>query len=1018
MGRRTGGSHTTARQPLTLRVLGSVSVERGGERLDLPPSKKTRALLGYLLIEGREQTREHLCSLFWDLPDDPRGALRWSLSRLRPLLDEQGGQRIVADRERVRIDPGTAVVDLRAAEALEAKGLDRASIADLREGAALFRGELLEGLELCDAYRFQAWCTARREDARKLHAAIQRALVAKLAGDPEAALQEARKLVELEPADEAAHRRVMELLARLNRPREAIAQYDALREILRSTLGTSPSAETEQVRRSLGTPAQPAPQPARKAVAPLPAQSPLVGRDEERVLLRAAQGVTLLLGEPGIGKSRLLEELARSAAGAVLSGRCYEAEQARPYGCIIEALRASGIAAQAGDALRRDLGALLSELAPAPEGLDRPRLFDAVAALLRERGAALLLLDDVQWMDESSAALAHYLARTAAGVRLVLAAREGELADNAAVLRLLRVLRRERALTELPLGPLDPRAIAELLRTRGLAADAGQVHAQSSGNPLLALEMGLALAEGRPLLSGGLLEALEQRIEALDEPAQSLLAWAAALGSAVAPALLARVTGRAEAEVVETFLALERRGLTRFHAGAGIDFAHDLMREAALRRVPAARRKLLHAALARSLWESGDPALSGKVARQALLGGENALAVRASVQAAQQAMRVFAGQEALSVAQQALPLVGALPRSERLRAQLDLLEVCVLADRRPERLEEVTRDLSQLVLQAESWGLSDVAADALHQISNAHYFQEDEQGALHGSLRGAEVARSNPDPRVRARSLAQAGRCLAQVEREVDKAQKLLAEAGAAAQSARLELVDLPLGLGLLASFRGEFGEALAQLRLAARLAHEAGDHWRETEALFSLCRLALEDRDPAPALQAAEAALPIAEKMPEGDEPALARALLALARILDAQTRGDAAAEAAQDAPFAQAAADLRRNEARWRLSQVLLLRAELHAHAGRVDQASALAQEVRALGGDSTAQMRQGRAHVLVAELALLRGDTAAAREHLGLAVSAAGSMGARLRARVSAAAARAGFTGGRDAEIRGRV
>jgi len=392
--------------------------------------------------------------------------------------------------------------------------------------------------------------------------------------------------------------------------------------------------------------------------------------------------------------------------------------------------------------------------------------------------------------------------------------------------------------------------------------------------------------------------------------------------------------------------------------------------------------------------------------------------VRASVQAAQQAMRVFAGQEALSVAQQALPLVGALPRSERLRAQLDLLEVCVLADRRPERLEEVTRDLSQLVLQAESWGLSDVAADALHQISNAHYFQEDEQGALHGSLRGAEVARSNPDPRVRARSLAQAGRCLAQVEREVDKAQKLLAEAGAAAQSARLELVDLPLGLGLLASFRGEFGEALAQLRLAARLAHEAGDHWRETEALFSLCRFALEDRDPAPALQAAEAALPIAEKMPEGDEPALARALLALARILDAQTRGDAAAEAAQDAPFAQAAADLRRNEARWRLSQVLLLRAELHAHAGRVDQASALAQEVRALGGDSTAQMRQGRAHVLVAELALLRGDMAAAREHLGLAVSAAGSMGARLRARVSAAAARAGFTGGRDAEIRGRV
>src|SRR5713226_3757867 len=101
-GARPDGAASPARGsrkallPLSLRVLGSVAIERGGERLELPPSKKTRALLGYLLVEGREQTREHLCSLFWDLPDDPRGALRWSLSRLRPLLDLPGRQRVVA----------------------------------------------------------------------------------------------------------------------------------------------------------------------------------------------------------------------------------------------------------------------------------------------------------------------------------------------------------------------------------------------------------------------------------------------------------------------------------------------------------------------------------------------------------------------------------------------------------------------------------------------------------------------------------------------------------------------------------------------------------------------------------------------------------------------------------------------------------------------------------------------------------------------------------------------------------
>src|SRR2546421_5029193 len=91
------GRRTAAHSPLNLRVLGGVCIERGGERLELPPSKKTRALLGYLLIEQREHTREHLCTLFWDLPDDPRGALRWSLSRLRPLLDEAGRTPVLGD---------------------------------------------------------------------------------------------------------------------------------------------------------------------------------------------------------------------------------------------------------------------------------------------------------------------------------------------------------------------------------------------------------------------------------------------------------------------------------------------------------------------------------------------------------------------------------------------------------------------------------------------------------------------------------------------------------------------------------------------------------------------------------------------------------------------------------------------------------------------------------------------------------------------------------------------------------
>jgi DNA-binding SARP family transcriptional activator len=75
---------------LAIRMMGELAVERDGEPLALPPSKKTRALLAYLVATRRPQRRERLCALLWDVPDDPRGALRWSLSKLRTLVGRAG----------------------------------------------------------------------------------------------------------------------------------------------------------------------------------------------------------------------------------------------------------------------------------------------------------------------------------------------------------------------------------------------------------------------------------------------------------------------------------------------------------------------------------------------------------------------------------------------------------------------------------------------------------------------------------------------------------------------------------------------------------------------------------------------------------------------------------------------------------------------------------------------------------------------------------------------------------------
>ena len=105
---------------LRLQVLGDLEVIRGGAVLDLPPSRKTRGLLAYLALNERPMRREQLCELLWEIPDDPRGSLRWSLSKIRKLVDEDDQPRIIADRSTVSFDTSSVDIDVldlhRAAE--------------------------------------------------------------------------------------------------------------------------------------------------------------------------------------------------------------------------------------------------------------------------------------------------------------------------------------------------------------------------------------------------------------------------------------------------------------------------------------------------------------------------------------------------------------------------------------------------------------------------------------------------------------------------------------------------------------------------------------------------------------------------------------------------------------------------------------------------------------------------------------------------------------------------------------
>src|SRR5262249_2053767 len=138
-------------QTLSIRVLGEFEIQKGRTQQDFPHSRKTRALLAYLILTGRRHRRERLCDLLWDLPDDPRASLRWSVSRLRSLVDEPDRERIVADREFVFFDPRGATVDLlEIRRELAGGNADTFPTEHLLNLAARFRGELLEGLAITD----------------------------------------------------------------------------------------------------------------------------------------------------------------------------------------------------------------------------------------------------------------------------------------------------------------------------------------------------------------------------------------------------------------------------------------------------------------------------------------------------------------------------------------------------------------------------------------------------------------------------------------------------------------------------------------------------------------------------------------------------------------------------------------------------------------------------------------------------------------------------------------------------
>jgi len=208
-------------ESLSFRLLGPLQLSHGDEVLKLPASRKVRALLGYLTLATRPVPRTQICELLWDVPNDPRGELRWCLSKIRGLVDEKGRKRVIADGTAIRLDLTDCRVDTLEATRAPEHGIKKLGVEQQCELAKLFTGELLEGLEIARSPMFDAWITAERRRFRGIQTVLLENLARAL--PHEAAAPYIDEWLRLSPFDRNAHELLLGSLARQGRIAEGEA---------------------------------------------------------------------------------------------------------------------------------------------------------------------------------------------------------------------------------------------------------------------------------------------------------------------------------------------------------------------------------------------------------------------------------------------------------------------------------------------------------------------------------------------------------------------------------------------------------------------------------------------------------------------------------------------------------------------------------------------------------------------------------------------------------------------------
>ncbi len=613
-------------------MAGPFGVVRDG--IELPEgevgSRKSRTLLKLLAVERPGLVPlDRIVEVLWD--GEPPAAAEQNVaslvSRLRGVL---GPGVIQGGRPGYRLGGPPAVsVDLDAAarycEQAERKLAASPAIAlTAAEQATVL---LSAGTALADE-PYSSWVDPARGELRTLlrRARLAAAEAALGADDARTAARHAEAAMTADPLDEPAHRWYMSACAAAGDPAKALVAYAALRERLAEELGTGPAPQTQELYLAvLQSRSSQSPRSTQTSHSPSSSRShhqtqasrpALPGRAAETAALRQAWaravagdgGVVMVIGEAGIGKTALAEELAAEAAATgatVLRTRCYEAERSLFLQPIVEAV-APVVTRMTVTTLRQLLGehepaaaALLPEVAallgPAPPwrgspDMERRRSFQAAAAFLAglaERAPVLLVVDDLQYAGQSTAEFIHYLGRHASGARLLVLVTVRAEHDPQLGAALGAVA------TRIEVGSLSPAAVEQLARQAGQDALAGPILQRTRGHTLFVVEVLRALAGGDTGMPESLLSAVQARVRQAGPAIESLLRAASVLGAAIDPLALGALLDLSPAAALERCeQALHSRLLAV--SGRDYEFANDLIQEVMYATTPEPTRLAYH----------------------------------------------------------------------------------------------------------------------------------------------------------------------------------------------------------------------------------------------------------------------------------------------------------------------------------------------------------------------------------------------------------------------------------------